>query len=32
MDVVRTAYALRPDGINWPVKDISPEELAFHRR
>ena len=29
MDVVRTAYALRPDGINWPLKDISPEELAF---
>ena len=28
MDVVRTAYALRPDGINWPMKDISPEELA----
>jgi exodeoxyribonuclease I len=28
MDVVRTAYALRPDGINWPLKDISPEELA----
>lgn len=28
MDVVRTAYALRPDGINWPLKDISAEELA----
>ena len=28
MDVVRTAYALRPDGINWPLKDISPEELT----
>ena len=28
MDVVRMAYALRPDGINWPLKDISPEELA----
>ena len=28
MDVVRTTYALRPDGINWPLKDISPEELA----
>ncbi len=28
MDVVRTAYALRPEGINWPLKDISPEELA----
>ena len=26
MDVVRTAYALRPDGINWPLKEISPEE------
>jgi exodeoxyribonuclease-1 len=26
MDVVRTAYALRPDGINWPLKDISAEE------
>ena len=28
MDVVRTAYALRPDGINWPLKDISAEELV----
>ena len=28
MDVVRTAYALRPEGINWPLKDISVEELA----
>ena len=28
MDVVRTAYTLRPDGINWPMKDISAEELA----
>ena len=28
MDVVRTACALRPDGINWPLKDISAEELA----
>lgn len=28
MDVVRTAYALRPVGINWPLKDISSEELA----
>jgi exodeoxyribonuclease I len=28
MDVVRMAYALRPDGINWPLKDISPQELV----
>ena len=28
MDVVRTAYALRPEGINWPLKVISAEELA----
>lgn len=27
MDVVRTAYALRPEGIVWPLKDISEEEL-----
>ena len=27
MDVVRTAYALRPEGIAWPLKDISEEEL-----
>jgi len=27
LDVVRTAYALRPAGINWPLKEISDEEL-----
>ncbi|MDO8776412.1 MAG: exodeoxyribonuclease I [Burkholderiaceae bacterium] len=27
MDVVRTAYALRPEGMVWPLKDISAEEL-----
>lgn len=27
LDVVRTAYALRPAGVNWPMKEISEEEL-----
>ena len=27
LDVVRTAYALRPAGVNWPLKEISEEEL-----
>ncbi|HMS26862.1 MAG TPA: exodeoxyribonuclease I [Burkholderiaceae bacterium] len=28
LDVVRTAYALRPAGVNWPMKEITDDELV----